>query len=175
MASAILTNESTKTTAIDPWFAETTALLLTGLALDLIENGPATGTDMSDEVDLLWLDLDAENKAAFQAFLELTESPASGWSTWLWLVTHGTPVEFDAPVSDEPRPTAEDRYEPTDAETAEYLAMVAKREAREEVMAGWAAESDSPDWVAAFADPTIRVHHAELAECGYRQGAYLEP
>jgi hypothetical protein len=69
---------------------------------------------------------------------------------------------------DGPRPTAVDHYEPTPAEAAEHLAMVAKREARDEVMAGWAAADDHHDWVAAFAEPAELLHPGELAECGYR-------
>jgi hypothetical protein len=156
---------------VDPWVAENVALYLTGLALDLIEDGLAYETDMSDEVDLLWINLEPENKADFHAFLEMTESPADSWSTWIALVIEGTPVEFDAPapiISEAYRPTALETYNPTPAETAEYLAMLADDEAREDIMEEFAVADRAEAMEAAFGDPWDMIAYEELAECrGY--------
>jgi hypothetical protein len=98
------------------WFGETTALLLTATAFELIEE------DDGEAVDDLWLDLEDESREEFRAFLRMLGSPATGWSTWLRLCSTGSPL----PVSDrdEPRPTAFDGFIPTiadDLEAAELL------------------------------------------------------
>jgi hypothetical protein len=102
----------------DSWMAESTALLLTGLALGLIEEGE-TGEALA-----LYDHTEPEFRAAFDTWLLGLESSAVDWSSWLDLCQSGSPVSFPelAPVFE--FPTRPRRFAPSLEDEREAAAIL---------------------------------------------------